>query len=89
MRLAGDSVAIAIHVFAIAGLASVERGPAERSNLVAAGIVDALFDRGFVSRRLFHRRLSYGRFRRRGPVRRLVDRSHRQQSDKDEPLFHG
>src|SRR4051794_18679893 len=40
VRLAGDAVAVAVHVLAIAGLPLVERRPARGADLVAAGVGD-------------------------------------------------
>jgi len=42
MRLASDSVAVTIHMFAIAGIATIQRGLASVADFVAAVIIDGL-----------------------------------------------
>ena len=45
IRFAGDAVAVAVHMFAVAGIAAIERSLASSAYFVAAAIVDGLFDR--------------------------------------------
>ena len=44
IRFAGDAVAVAVHMFAVAGIAAIERSLASGADLVAAGIMDGMFD---------------------------------------------
>ena len=51
IRFAGDAVAIAVHMFAVAGIAAIERSLASGAHFVAAAVSDRLFDS--VPRRYF------------------------------------
>ena len=51
IRFAGDAVAIAVHMFAVAGIAAIERSLASGADFVAAAVMDGLFD--CVPRRYF------------------------------------
>ena len=44
IRFAGDAVAIAVHMFAVAGIAAIERSLASGADFVAAAVSDGLFD---------------------------------------------
>lgn len=45
IRLARDAVSVSVHMFAIAGVAAIERILASRADFVAAAIMDGLFNR--------------------------------------------
>ena len=45
IRFAGDAVAVAVHMFAVARIAAIERSLASGADFVAAAVVDGLLDR--------------------------------------------
>lgn len=51
MRLTRHTVAIAIHMFAVAGVAAIQRGFAGGADFVAAAVMDGFLDR--IARRDF------------------------------------